>query len=335
MDDIILEGSNILKTIDIDLKYPELDIFVDFLHIYQYKPNETFVFHAHPNFELHYYAGGEGEVAFLDAPVSISEYFAVPATVKSKSDPTLIEYQFEENENLKTNYKTKIFKVKEGSSFFNPPGQFCWQKSSEGLPLIEYATRFSFNIKKSDKPVNPHFVKEYKIIHHLLSQNIMKVMQDNGEIKNIFETIFKEAYYKKPAFLIKIKNEFINLIIAYSRIAWNNQNFSYFIPEIDIVQRRLSMIEGYISSNLSLNITIEQLAKNVNMSERNLCRFVKERKGVSIHQYIMQIRINKAVALIRSKEYTLAEVAFIAGFSSQSHLSKTIRKYTGKNPSEL
>ncbi len=334
MEDIIFEGSNVLKTIDIDLKYPELEILVDFLHVYQYKPNETFTFHSHPNFELHYYASGEGEVVFIDNQLASNEYFTMPAAVKSKSDPTLIEYQIEKKGNLNSTYKTQIFKVKAGSTFFNPPGQFCWQKSSDDKPLIEYAMRFSFKIKKSEDPVNAHFVKEYKLIQQLLTQQIIKV-EENFEIKEIFETIFKEAYYKKPAFLVKIKNEFLNLIIAYGRFAWDKKQFSFFIPEIDTNIKRLSMIENYIAANLSVNITIEQLAKNVNMSERNLCRFIKERKGISIHQYITQLKVNKAVTLIKLKEHSLTDIAVITGFSSPFHLSKSVKKLTRKSPSEL
>lgn len=330
----IIEGSDFLKTIDIDLNYPELEILVDFLHVYKYEPNETFTFHSHPNFELHYYVSGEGEIGFLDTQLSPDELFTIPAIVKSKSVPSIIEYKIENEKQVSSNYKTQTFKVKAGSTFFNPPGQFCWQKSSADNPLVEYAMRFSFIIKKSDNPVNSHFIKEYKLIHQSLSQQIIKV-EDNFDIKNIFETIFLEAYYKKPAFLVRIKNELINLIIAYARFAWENKPFSYFIPEIDNNLRRLSMIGNYINSNLSMNIKIEQLAKNVNMSERNLCRFIKERKGVSIHQYITQIKVNKAVNLIKSNELKLNEIAFIAGFSSQSHMSKIIKKFTGKNPSEL
>lgn len=335
MDPIILEGSNALKTFDLDLKYPELDILVDFLHIYNYQPKETFAFHAHPNFELHYYESGEGEIAFLDTELPPNEQFTVPAKVKSPSDPNLIQFQLKKSANAIINNQTKVLAVHEGSAFFNPPGQYCWQQSSEKKPLVEYAMRFSFIMKDCDQPVNTHFVKEYKLIHQLLSQDITKVFQDDGEIKSIFENIFKEAYYKKPAFLINIKNELIKLIIAYSRLAWNEQKFSYFIPEVDSVQKRLSMIDSYILVNLSINITIEQLAKNVNMSERSLSRFIKQRKGVSIHQYITQIKINKAVDLLNNELYSISDVAFMTGFSSPFHLSKSIKKYTGKNPSTL
>lgn len=335
MKDVIFEGSKILKTIDIDLKYPELDIWVDCLHAYAFKPNESFAFHAHPNFELHYIVEGEGEIAFIDSEIETLDIYKMPAKVKSKNDSSLVEYQFKENDITISENSIKYFKVKEGFAFINPPGQFCWHKASHDRPMVEYMIRFSFNIKKCDNPINTHFVKEYKLIHQLLSQNIIQTFQDVHEIKAIFESIFEEAYFKKPAFLVKIKNEMINLIIAFSRLTWDHQKTNYFIPEIETTQRRLDMINSYILSNLEQNITIDKLSVFVNMSERNLCRFVKERKGISIHQYIMQQRINKAIEFIKMKKYTLSDVAFMTGFSSTSHLCKSFKKHIGKTPSEI
>jgi AraC-like DNA-binding protein len=335
MDEKIAIGCNHLKTYNIDLNFPELDIWVDFLHIYNYKPNETFTFHAHQNIEFHYYASGEGEVAFLDDQLLPNGLITLPATVKSKKDPNLMEFQFGTADPNLITRKTKLFQLKPGSVFFNCPGQFCLQKSSEHNPLVEYATRFSFNIKSTENPVNQYFIKEYKLIQQLLSQSIVNVFEDNGEIRAIYETIFLEAYYRKPAFLVKIKNELINLIVAYARLAWDESKLSYFIPESDSTQKRLSMIDDYIFSNIGANITLQQLSKNINMSERNLSRFIKQRKGVAVHQYIMQFRIFKAVTLIKTNTYSLTEIAALTGFSSPFHLSKCIKKYTGKNPSEL
>jgi AraC-like DNA-binding protein len=335
MDKEIVSGCNHLKTFNIDLSFPELDIWVDFLHIYPYKPSETFSFHAHQNIELHYYAEGEGEVAFLSDQLLQNELISLPAPVKSKKDPNLMEFRMGKDEPNTDNHKAKLYKLKEGSIFFNSPGQFCYQKSSEQNPLIEYAMRFSFHIKKTETPVNQYFVKEYKLISQLLSQNISNVFQDEGEIKEIFETIFQEAYFKKPAFLVRIKSEMMNLIVAYARLAWDQSRSHYFVPEIDNTQKRLSMIDNYILSNLNTNITLEQLSKNVNMSERNLSRFIKDRKGVSVHQYMMQIKILKAVDLIKSNTYKLTEIASMLGFSSPFHLSTSIKKHTGKSPSEF
>ncbi len=194
MDDFLLKGSQDLKAINIDLSYPGVDINIDFLHIDVQKPAELYSLHAHPNFEFHYIAKGEGEVGFLDVEgIENSDIVELPAIVKSNKNPLLSEYHLKQKREKDIFNNCKVIKVKEGDAFMNPPGQFCWQKSSEHNPIVEYGMRFSFSLKKTETPVNKYFIKEYKIIHQLLMQNIIQVTHDNSEIKAVFESIFKEA----------------------------------------------------------------------------------------------------------------------------------------------
>lgn len=336
MDDILLNGSQALKTINIDLVYPGVDISIDFIHIDQYKPGEFYSLHAHPNFELHYIAEGEGEVGFLNtSDIDNEDIIELPAIVKSKHTPKISEYHLKKRRELEISENSRVFQLKRGDAFMNPPGQFCWQKSSNEKPIVEYGMRFSFSTKKTEMPVNKHFVKEYKVIQQLLSQNIIQVTNHNKEIKTIFECIFKEAHYRLPGFISKIKNEILNLIILFARQSWDTTKIEYFVPEVDTTEKRIEMIDDFIQSNLGNSIKIEQLAKYLYMSERSLNRFVKQHKGISVHQYILQVRINKAVAMYANPDYTLTDVAYFTGFSSPFHLSKAIKKYTGKNPTEL
>jgi AraC-like DNA-binding protein len=336
MKDILVKGAQALKTINIDLVYPGIDISIDFLHIDHQKPSEFYSLHAHPNFEFHFIATGEGEVGFLDkADIEDNDIVALPAMVKSKNTPSISEYHLKKRREQEISENTKIFYLKSGDAFMNPPGQFCWQKSSEHNPIVEYGMRFSLLIKKTEAPVNKYFIKEIKVIHQLISRNIIQVTHNNHEIETIFESVFHEAYYRLPGFLTKIKNEILNLVILFARQSWNNKNIDYYIPEVNKIEKRIHMIDEFIQSNLGNSIKIEQLAKYLLMSERSLSRFVKEQKGISVHQYILQIRINKAIALCVKPDYTLADVAYVTGFSSPFHLSKAIKQYTGKNPSEL
>jgi AraC-like DNA-binding protein len=336
MEDYLIEGSRALKAINIDLNYPGVDVNVDFLHIDHYKPSEEYSLHAHPNFEFHYIAEGEGEVGFIDTlNINSSDIFEVPAIVKSIRTPKVSEYHLKKIREQEVLKNTKVFKLKKGDAFMNPPGQFCWQKSSEENPMIEYGMRFTFSIKGTESPVNKYFIKEYKSIHQLLSQNIIQITHDNDDIRHIFESIFKEAYQKLPGFISKIKNDFLNLIILYARQCWDNTHIDYYVPELDLSAKRLLMIDSFIRSNLGNPIKVSQLAKNVYMSERSLSRFIKDHKGVSVHQYVLQQRINKAVELCVNPDYTLTDVANLTGFSSPFHLSKAIKQFTGKNPSEL
>lgn len=336
MEEYLLLGSQALKAINIDLVYPGVDIGIDFLHIDHQKPSEYYGLHAHPNFEFHFIADGEGEIGFLDtSDINSNDIVQLPAMVKSISNPLTSEFRLNRRREKEIVDKIKVYQLNKGDAFLNPPGQFCWQKSSEHNPIVEYGMRFSFSIKKTETPVNKYFTKEYKIIHQLLSQNIIQVTHNNDEIRSIFESIFREAYNRFPGFVTKIKNDFFNLIILYARQSWDNKKIEYYIPEIDTTEKRLEMIDNFIQINLANSIKIKQLAKYVFMSERSLCRFVKKHKGISIHRYILQNKINKALSLRKNLEYTLSDIASILGFSSPFHLSKAIKQHTGKNFSDL
>ncbi len=335
-EDILLNGSNELKAINLDINYPGLEISVDYLHIHKQNPSEEFSLHAHPNFELHYIAEGEGEIGFVDeSMISSTEIIEFPAIVKSSSTPKIKEYHLNHLREQEIIKNTKVFKLRKGDAFINPPGQFCWHKSSQHNPIVEYGLRFSITIKDINSPNDKYFNKEYKIIKQLISENLIQITNNNNEIETIFQTIFKEANNKLPGFILKIKNELLNLIILFARQSWDRNKISSFVPKADVKNKRLGMLDDFINSNIGTAIKINQISKYLFMSDRNLCRFVKENKGISIHQYVLQIRINKAVDLCRNSEYTFLEIAYITGFSNSSHLSKVIKQYTGKSPSEL
>ncbi len=333
MNEEILSGNEKLKAIDLNTHRPGVNIWIDFMHIYQFKPSEGFSVHAHENLEFHYIASGEGEVGFLKDGTHKDNVVQLPAVVKSQKKPFLKEFRL--SQDISETNKYVIFTIHEGDAFLNPPGQFCWQKSSQDNPLVEYALRFSFEEVGGDDSTGKYFKKENSIIKKLICQDIIQVTKKNDDIKELFESVFLEAKNEMPGYISKIKNEIFNLIIIIARNAWNRRHLKYFVPIIDITQKRLKLIEDYIQANITNNIKIEDLAKNVNMSKRNLSRFVKENKGVSVHKYIVQIKVKTAIELISTNSGTLLEIAIVTGFSSPYHLSNTIKKIIGKNPSEL
>lgn len=333
MNEDILLGNEKLKAIDINTHRPGVNIWIDFMHIYQFKPSEEFSVHAHENLEFHYIESGEGEVGFLKKGINKDNVVQLPAVVKSQKNPSLKEFRL--GQDVTENNDYIIYKLKAGDAFLNPPRQFCYQKSSKENPLVEYALRFSFEEVLEDKISGKYFKKENSIIKKLICQDIIQVTHRNEHIREVFESVFLEAKNEMPGYITKIKNEIYNLIIIIARTVWNKRQLKYFVPVIDINQKRLKLIEDYIQANITNNIKIEDLAKNVNMSQRNLSRFVKENKGVSVHKYIVQIKVKIAVELISSTTMTLVEIAMLTGFSSPFHLSSTIKKVIGKNPSEL
>jgi len=73
----------------------------------------------------------------------------------------------------------------------------------------------------------------------------------------------------------------------------------------------------YIIENMHRNITIGELAQAHFMSPRTLSRFLKREADTSVHQHILNIKIEEALDIISKTNCKLAEVAMLTGFSSQ------------------
>ncbi len=92
------------------------------------------------------------------------------------------------------------------------------------------------------------------------------------------------------------------------------------------------IIQDQIDTNLSLNL--KEISKGLNVHPSYLSReFSKYFEDLSFGEYIRKLRIEKAIQLMQSPGYSLTEIAYLTGFSDQSHFTRIFKKHTGKNPS--
>lgn len=92
----------------------------------------------------------------------------------------------------------------------------------------------------------------------------------------------------------------------------------------------------YIHQNYHRKISLASLADYVNLSSGYLCRLFKAEVGISVTNYINELRMKKAMELIKKqeKEVSLKEIAISVGIDDQLYFSRLFRKYYGMAPSE-
>ena len=94
----------------------------------------------------------------------------------------------------------------------------------------------------------------------------------------------------------------------------------------------LRRLDEYIQVNLSQNIALTDMAKVVNLSTSHLTKLFKQSRGMSLYQYVIRCRIERAKQLLKREEITIAEAATEVGFADQSHLTYHFKRHVGVTP---
>jgi hypothetical protein len=94
------------------------------------------------------------------------------------------------------------------------------------------------------------------------------------------------------------------------------------------------MIQDQIDMNMTLSL--QQASQELDINSSYLSReFSRYFDNMNFGEYIRKARVEKAIQLIRTNDYSLTEVAYLTGFSDQSHFTRIFKKYTGQNPSSF
>ncbi len=90
----------------------------------------------------------------------------------------------------------------------------------------------------------------------------------------------------------------------------------------------------YMLQHYGEKLSVRQLARLSNMSESNFIRVFKQETGLAPMEYLINLRIEKAQKLLRSRSKKITDIALQCGFNSSSHFSSCFSKHMGMSPSE-
>jgi len=98
--------------------------------------------------------------------------------------------------------------------------------------------------------------------------------------------------------------------------------------------KRIKTIHEFLMKNYREAVDLKQLAALVNMAEGSLCRFFKTHVGITIFEYLNQIKVEFACKLLMDKNLSILDVGLDSGFNNLSHFNKQFKKITKLPPKE-
>lgn len=149
-----------------------------------------------------------------------------------------------------------------------------------------------------------------------------------------------DAYIVKPFNIDELHLTIENLLKNRQRIK-GKYSGSFQEDKIKTIEikgnsdKLMEKILKVVNDNLdNPDLKVEMLAEEVGLSRAQLHRRIKEMTGISTGEFIRNIRLKKAAELLSEKKINISQVAYMVGFSSQTHFSTAFRKYYGISPTE-
>jgi AraC-like DNA-binding protein len=166
-----------------------------------------------------------------------------------------------------------------------------------------------------------------------ISAGLSEIIKDDQQLLEKGMLIY-DALYTWARDLQDVKhtqNPVENLLLDVYKKFLSQKSRSKKVPEW--AKELKEIIQDQIDTNLSLSL--KAISQSLHVHPSYLSReFSKYFDDLSFGDYIRKLRIEKAIELLKDTKNSLAEIAYLSGFSDQSHFNRIFKKYTGKSPKE-
>ncbi|MDQ2823167.1 MAG: AraC family transcriptional regulator [Pseudomonadota bacterium] len=98
---------------------------------------------------------------------------------------------------------------------------------------------------------------------------------------------------------------------------------------------RINAAVNFIVQNLSSQLSMRDLAEQLNMSERMFTRFFRSATGNSFTDFVSRLRINRACQLLMETERYVTNICYDAGFNNVANFNRRFLAFKGMTPKQF
>lgn len=151
-----------------------------------------------------------------------------------------------------------------------------------------------------------------------------KMTSDNKETIDCYKKIISLANKNSFESIVQIYR-LIDLLLKHSVLEIGDG-----IKSNHIIDEVLT----YIKDNLESDLNTKALSEKFGYSEEHFCRLFKESTKVTPTNYIKINRLNKAVNLLSTTDYSIGEISALCGFNEPNYFTRCFKAHFGKSPTE-
>lgn len=208
--------------------------------------------------------------------------------------------------------------IKEGTILFLYPGEWHRFKPDPQSGWVEFWVGFKGVI--IENIVEQNFLSRKNAVQEIgMSENVIQLFT------NIIEITKEERTGYQPL----VSGIVMHLLGEIHSLAKQQLYTGEEVTESIINKARI-----IFRTNIDQDINIEKVATELCVSYAWFRKAFKTYTGIAPHQYLIQLKIEKAKMLLTNRSRSIKEIAFSLNFESAFYFSKLFKEKAGVSPSE-
>jgi AraC family L-rhamnose operon transcriptional activator RhaR len=148
-----------------------------------------------------------------------------------------------------------------------------------------------------------------------------------GIALNYVDSLEQEIKMREPGYCFMALSYFMQIVCYLSRAAAIPQKFDPW------ARLCVSKAIDYLEAHVDQPIKVDELARLCCMSKRNFARAFRAATGSAPIDYLVNLRLARAGALLRRCDETVTSVAYKVGFNDSSYFTRQFHEMFGVAPS--
>lgn len=168
----------------------------------------------------------------------------------------------------------------------------------------------------------------YRQQHRFASRLHLQRLQ-LAHVELIADEMERECQKKEAGYEVFLRAKLLEVITYLSRAYTEGKS-----TETQALVR-VGHVIGALENGFSKDWTLDELVAIAHMSKSNLLAVFRKATGQTPINYLMRLRIQRAMNMLHKSDCTITEIAFAVGFSDSNYFTRQFRTITGRSPSQF
>lgn len=147
-----------------------------------------------------------------------------------------------------------------------------------------------------------------------------------AHVEQLADEMDRECERKYAGFEVALRGKLLELIVYLSR--------AYIETETTEAHAllRVGNVIGALENDFAKEWSLAELLKIAHMSRSNLMRVFRRATGQTPIEYLIRLRLQRAMDMLRKTESSITEIALAVGFNDSNYFTRQFRRVLGESP---